>query len=92
MKRMNLIIDEELLERARKRLGDKTYSDTVNRALREVVRIEVLRDGLDRFEHDMWWPGYVEEFGPNPPLTKADERRLRRSAQTARAPRTPRSR
>jgi putative antitoxin of VapBC-like toxin-antitoxin system len=84
---MNLVVDDELLEQARKKLGHKTYSETVNRALREVLRIEVLRDGLDRFEHDMWWPGYVEEFGPNPPLAKSERQRLVRSAKTARASR-----
>ena len=83
---MNLIVDNELLEQARKKLGHKTYSETVNRALREVLRIEVLRDGLDRFEYDMWWPGYVEEFGPNPPLSRKQVRPLARSAKTARAP------
>jgi hypothetical protein len=87
---MNLIVDDELLEQARKKLGHKTYSETVNRALREVLRIEVLRNALDRWDDDMWLPGYVEEFGPNPPLRK--EHSIRRSARTARAPRRPRSR
>jgi len=68
---MNVVIDEEALEKARKITGDKNYSDTINHALREIARIEVLRDGLDRFEHTLWWPGYVEEFGPNPPCPVA---------------------
>jgi hypothetical protein len=89
---MNLIVDDELLEQARKKLGDKTYSDTVNRALREVLRIEVVRDGLDRLPHVQWWPGYVEEYGPNPPLRKINARPVRAAARTARAPRKPRSR
>lgn len=88
MKRFNLVLDEKLLEDARKKLGDKTYSDTVNRALGEALRIEVLRGSLQSFSDDMWLPGYVEEFGPNPPLTKA---RARRSARTARVPRSRRS-
>jgi hypothetical protein len=92
MKRMNLIVDDELLEQARKKLGLKTYSETINRALREALRIEVLRNGLDRFRQDMWWPGYVEEYGPNPPLPRIDVQPQRRSAKTARAPRKPRSR
>ncbi len=82
-----MILDEEALERARRATGEKTYSGTLNRALREVVRMEILRDGLDRFDHMSWWPGYVEEFGPNPPVTEADRKRLRRSAQVVRAPR-----
>jgi hypothetical protein len=72
MKRMNVVIDEEALERARHATGEKTYSGTINRALREVARIEILRDGIDRIDHTSWWPGYVEEFGPNPPVTEAD--------------------
>ena len=86
MKRFNLVLDEKLLEEARKKVGDKTYSDTVNRALREMLRIEILRQGLDRLTDDMWLPGYVEEYGPNPPLPKT-EARARRSAETVRAPR-----
>lgn len=91
MKRMNVILDEEALERARRATGEKTYSGTINRALREVVRVEILRDGIDRIEHTSWWPGYVEEFGPNPPVTEADLKRLRRSARVARAPRSKKS-
>jgi Arc/MetJ family transcription regulator len=70
MKRMNVVIDEEALERAQRTTGEKTFSGTINTALREVVRMEILRDGLDRFDHTSWWPGYVEEYGPNPPLTR----------------------
>jgi hypothetical protein len=91
MKRMNLVIDEDALERAQKATGDKTYSGTVNTALREVARMEILRDGLDRMDHMSWFPGYVEEYGPNPPLTEADLKKLRRSAQVVRAPRTKKS-
>jgi len=88
MKRMNLVIDEEALRCAQKATGDKTYSCTVNTALREVTRMEILRDGLDRLDHMSWFPGYVEEYGPNPPVTQADLKKLRRSAQLVRAPRT----
>ncbi len=86
MKRFNLVLDEELLEEARKKLGDKTYSDTVNRALREALRIEVLREGLDSWSDDMWLPGYVNEYGPNPSRQKTGTR-VRRSAKIARAKR-----
>ena len=91
MKRMNVVIDEEALERAQKATGDKTYSATINTALREVARMEILRDGLDRLDHMSWFPGYVEEYGPNPPLKEADLKRLRRSAQVVRAPRPKKS-
>ncbi len=38
MKRTNVIVDEELLERARVATGERTYSATINIALEEVVR------------------------------------------------------
>jgi len=37
MKRMNLVIHEDVLEEARCLAGDKTYSRTVDRALAEFV-------------------------------------------------------
>jgi hypothetical protein len=91
MKRMSVVIDEEALEQAHRATGEKTYSATINTALREVTRIEILRDGLNRLDHMTWWPGYVEEYGPNPPVTEADLKRLRRSAQVVRAPRAKKS-
>jgi len=91
MKRMNVVIDEEALEAAQNATGEKTYSATINRALREVRRIEILRDGLDRLEHMEWFPGYVEEYGPNPPVKEAGLKRLRRSAHVVRSPRTKKS-
>jgi hypothetical protein len=86
MKRMNVVIDEEALERAQKATGEKTYSGTINVALREAARMEILRDGLDRMDHLSWWPGYVEEYGPNPPVQ--EDKKLRRSAHVVQAPRT----
>ncbi|HKU43995.1 MAG TPA: type II toxin-antitoxin system VapB family antitoxin [Polyangiales bacterium] len=38
MKRTNLVLDEELLEEATRLSGEKTYSATVQLALRELVR------------------------------------------------------
>ncbi|HYI11294.1 MAG TPA: type II toxin-antitoxin system VapB family antitoxin [Thermoanaerobaculia bacterium] len=38
MKRTNVVLDEKLLERARKVLGEKTYSATITKALEKVVR------------------------------------------------------
>jgi len=88
---MNVVIDEEALERAQKATGEKTFSGTINTALREVARIEILRDGLDRMDRMSWWPGYVEEYGPNPPVAEVDLKKLRRSAQVVRAPRKKKS-
>ena len=38
MKRTSLVLDERLLEAARRLAGERTYSGTVNRALAEFVR------------------------------------------------------
>lgn len=38
MKHAHLVIDESLLEAARRTSGEKTYSGTVNRALADFVR------------------------------------------------------
>jgi predicted nucleic acid-binding protein len=38
MKRTNVILDEELLEKARVATGEKTYSGAINTALEELVR------------------------------------------------------
>jgi len=38
MKRTNLVLDEETLEEAVRLSGERTYSATVNLALRELVR------------------------------------------------------
>lgn len=38
MKRTNLVLDEDLLDEATRLSGEKTYSATVQRALRELVR------------------------------------------------------
>jgi Arc/MetJ family transcription regulator len=37
MKRTNLVLDEELLEEALRRSGERTYSGAVNRALSDFV-------------------------------------------------------
>jgi len=71
MKRITIVVDEDALEQARSATGQKTYSATINAALREMARMEILRDGLARLDHMSWWPGYVEEYGPNPPVPEA---------------------
>lgn len=92
MKRTNVIVDEELLEKARRLTGEKTYSATINKALEEVVRQKRFWDAYGRFEKlahegDFFWPGYLEELRPNaiPP------KRKRVAAHVARAPRAKKS-
>ena len=61
MKRTNLVLDEELLEEAVRALGVKTYSATVNLALREALRMrrfQGLADYIGRVE----WQGDLREM------------------------------
>lgn len=69
MKRTNLMVDEELLEKARTAAGEKTYSATVNTALEELVRRERFDRALTKFadrvaNDEQFRPGYVEEEWP----------------------------
>lgn len=54
MKRTNLVLDEELLEEATRLSGEKTYSATVQRALRDFVRRARARRILDLRGSGAW--------------------------------------
>lgn len=56
MKRTNLVLDEQLLEKATQLLGEKTYSATVNKALEEAIKLVSLRN-LMSFEGSNLWEG-----------------------------------
>ena len=61
MKRTNLVLDEAVLEEAVRVLGAKTYSATVNLALREALRmkrIQGLADQIGRVE----WLGNLSDM------------------------------
>ena len=61
MKRTNLVLDEQLLEEAVRVLGTKTYSATVNLALKEALRmqrIQGLADHIGRVE----WLGNLSDM------------------------------
>lgn len=47
MKRTNVILDEDLLEKARKLSGERTYSGAINRVLEEYVRVETVKRGIE---------------------------------------------
>ncbi len=49
MKRTRLLVDPHLLDEARRILGVKTYSATVNLALHEVTRVQKVRSLADFF-------------------------------------------
>ena len=54
MKRTNLVLDEELLEDAVRVLGTRTYSATVNLALKEAVRMRRIQGLADHFGKVHW--------------------------------------
>ncbi|MDE0126143.1 MAG: type II toxin-antitoxin system VapB family antitoxin [Bryobacterales bacterium] len=61
MKRTSLVLDEEILEEAVRVLGVRTYSATVNLALKEVLRmrrIQGLADHIGKVE----WLGDLSEM------------------------------
>ncbi len=69
MKRTNVIVDEELLEKARIATGERTYSGVINLALEELVRRRNFRRAFDAVSElvandEFFRPGYVEEQWP----------------------------
>ena len=56
MKRTNLVLDVSLLEKAKALLGLKTYSDTVNTALEELIRRKTF-ERIDLYASSDIWDG-----------------------------------
>src|SRR5262249_32062952 len=56
MKRTNLVLDGDRLEEARRLLGTKTYSETVNKALDEAIRYVKIRS-IPQFFGKIKWEG-----------------------------------
>jgi hypothetical protein len=61
MKRTNLVLDEQLLEEAKRELDLKTYSATVNYALKEILRIKKV-EGLAKFFGTKIWRGNLSKM------------------------------
>ena len=91
MKRMHVTLDEEALEQARRLTGKKSYSETINHAIAQIVKQDRLRQAIDALAKDPnpWWPGYVEEMAPDVAeyLKKKEKPRRRTATSTIRAPR-----
>jgi hypothetical protein len=94
MKRTNVVLDEELLEKARRMSGERTYSATVTKALEAVVKRGELEAAIARVRvgGDPFAPGYVEAMWPDLSRPKkhrisADERRVPRKKSVARGAR-----
>lgn len=90
MKRTNVVLDEKLLENARRITGEKTYSATITKALQDVVGQKRFWEAYDRFEklaHEgkVFWDDYLEEVRPAGRMT-----RLKKSRVAAHEKRPPR--
>ena len=79
MKRTNLVLDATLLQEAVQITGEKTYSATVNYALREIVRQARASSIFDLMGKDLW-EGDLSEIRRDrfPPATTKPKRRKRR--------------
>ncbi|MGN6182650.1 MAG: type II toxin-antitoxin system VapB family antitoxin [Thermoanaerobaculia bacterium] len=65
MKRTNVVLDEKLLEEARKATGERTYSAAINTALNELVRVRRLEAELSRLHgkaSEILAPGFLDEY------------------------------
>ncbi|HEX6100191.1 MAG TPA: type II toxin-antitoxin system VapB family antitoxin [Thermoanaerobaculia bacterium] len=65
---MNIIVDEDLLEDARRYTGERTYSGAINKVLAEYVRVDTLRRGIAEMRElrgEGMVPGYLKHIRPN---------------------------
>jgi Arc/MetJ family transcription regulator len=80
MKRTNLVLDEELLEEAVRLSGERTYSRTVDRALREFVSRVRARRILDLAGSGLW-EGNLSEMRRDRVVAEAKPGRARRGSR-----------
>ena len=85
MKRMNVNLDEDLLEKARRVSGERTYSAAINKVLEEYIRVETVKRGIEELRAMNGagvFSGYLKRIRPNALQTS---RRV--AANEVRAPR-----
>ena len=75
MKRTNLVLDEQVLEEATRLAGNRTYSGTVNLALRDFVRRARARRILDLAGSGLWEGelGEMRQDRPQPRLKRGKQ-------------------
>ncbi len=73
MKRTNVILDEAVLKEATKLSGERTYSATINAALKEMIRTLKIREGLKMMSGSGWWEGDLSEMRGDKPRMSDDE-------------------
>jgi Arc/MetJ family transcription regulator len=61
MRRTNLVLDELVLKEVKRELGLKTYSETVNYALKEMLRLKKV-EGLAAFYGTNLWEGKLSKM------------------------------
>lgn len=76
MKRTNLVLDEHLLQEATRLAGERTYSRTVERALRDFVRRARARRILDLAGSGLW-EGDLAEVREDRPAYRSRRRGAR---------------
>ncbi|HEV3046095.1 MAG TPA: type II toxin-antitoxin system VapB family antitoxin [Solirubrobacteraceae bacterium] len=70
VRRTTLDIDEDMLSKAREILGTRGVKDTVDEALREVVRMEAGRRFIARLkDNEDFGPETRERAWPTPPIS-----------------------
>lgn len=74
MKRTNLVLDEELLKTATRLLGAKTYSATVNEALKEMIRT-LNAQGVREFFGTGIWKGDLSTMREDAPIKASKKKK-----------------
>jgi hypothetical protein len=69
MRRTNLVLDERLFEEAKRTLGAKTYSATVNLALAEALRVKKVLE-VPTFFGSRIWQGDLSAMREDQPPSK----------------------
>jgi Arc/MetJ family transcription regulator len=77
MRRTNLVLDADLLERATRILGVKTYSAAVNKALAETIRLKKI-ESLPQFFGKGLWQGDLSEMREDQPRTRSRKQPAKR--------------
>ena len=78
MKRTNLVLDGDLLNEARSISGAKTYSEAVNKALAEMVRLHKMRSIVEFFGKGYWKGDLAEMREDNPRRSPRRRKRAKR--------------
>jgi Arc/MetJ family transcription regulator len=75
-KRTNLVLDPDQLEEARRILGTKTYSETVDKAIQETIRLFKIRQ-LPDLLRKVTWESDLAEMREDRPRKRAPRMRVR---------------